>query len=229
MPRSVVTAILIVALVSCAPELDRQEVVLSGEVACGQGVDVWEGVNTAGQATGCIVYVRFPESPCRAKLWKYAGAGGALTNVETQPDAADPSIQVTERVSKLHVTCDEGAAGQKCKYEIVKVICDEKPDDVTDKPNPGATLARVQPACGGDAQEVWTRPGGKQCRVTIRANSSNDCELVLSSPQQNTLVRLPVKTGRLVTVVDPGWVKAKCNGNAADQKCLAIVVSEECR
>ena len=177
------------------------------------------------------MYVRLPDpadSSCRAKLWKYAGAGGALAPVATNPDAADATILVTERISKLRVTCEGETEGQKCKYEIVKVICDKKPGAVVDRPNTD-TLVRVQPECGGDPLTVWTKPEKKRCRVTIRAASSDDCELVLSSPQEDTLVRLPVKTSRLVTVVDPGSVKAKCNGNATGQKCSATVVSTECR
>jgi hypothetical protein len=236
MPRSAVTAILTVAfLSSCAPQLDRQQVVDPVSIDCGQGVDAWEGVDTAGKAAKCTVYVRLPDpegSPCRAKLWKYAGAGGALAPVTTNPDGADPTILVTERISKLHVTC-EGQAGpdRKCKYEIVKVICDEKPAGVVDKPNTD-TLTRVQPACGGDPLTVWTAPEGKTCRVTIRASSSDGCELVLSrpsTPQSVTLVRVPVKARRLVTVVDASSVTGKCDGNATGQKCTTTVVSTECR
>jgi len=228
MLRSAVAVILTVAFLSCAPELVRQQIVDGGEVACGQGVDAWEGVDTAGKAAMCTVYVRLPDSPCQAKLWKYAGVGGALAPVTTKPDAADATILVTEPISKLHVTCDEGTQDQKCKYQIVKVICDKKPAGVADKPNTD-TLVRVQPACGGDSLEVWTKPEKKRCRVTIRASSSEDCELVLSTPQDDTLVRIPVGARRLVTVVDPGSVKARCEGNATDQKCSATVVSTECR
>lgn len=228
MPRSAVTAILTVAFLSCAPELVRQQLVDSGEVDCGKGVDAWEGVDNAGKAAECTVYVRLPASPCPAKLWKYAGEGAALARVTTKQDATDATILVTERISKLHVTCEGEAEGQKCKYEIVKVICDQNPGVVKDKPNTD-TLTRVQPSCGGDPLTVWTRPEKKRCRVTIRASSSDDCELVLSSPQDDTLVRLPVKTRRLVTVVDASWVKAKCEGNATDQKCSTTVVSTECR
>lgn len=233
MPRIAVTAILTIAFLSCAPQLVRQQIVDSGEVDCGKGVDAWEGVDNAGPAAACTVYVRLTDpagSQCRAKLWKYAGSGGALAPVTTNPDGADATIRVTERISKLRVTCDGEAEGQKCKYEIIKVICDPNPGGVKDRPNTD-TLVRVQPACGGGPLTVWTAPDKKPklCRVTIRASSSDDCELVLSSPRKDTLVRLPVKTSRLVTVIDPSWVKAKCDGNAADQKCLAIVVSTECR
>jgi hypothetical protein len=234
MLRHAVVVGLAVACLSCAPELKRQEVVYRGQVDCGQGADVWEGVDSGGEAAACVVYVRLPAaegSACRAKLWKYAGAGGALVPVTTNPDRVDATILVTERVPKLRVTCEGQAAGQKCDYEVVKVICDQNPAGVKDSPNRD-TLTRVQPDCGADAKTVWTAPEPpepKRCRVTMRASSSNDCELVLSSPRDNTLIRLPVKTSRLVTVLDPSWVKARCEGNAADQKCLAIVVSTECR
>jgi hypothetical protein len=231
MPRRVVPVVLIAGFVSCAPKLSRQEVIHRGDVDCGQGVDVWEGVNTTGQAAGCIVSVRLTHasSACVAKLWKYAGPGAAFVPVASQPDAADPTIQVTERISKLRVSCDGEAAGEKCKYEIVKVVCDDNPGGVEDRANMGDAVARVQPPCGGELVDVWSPEPGEQCRVTILGHSSDDCELVLSSAQAQTLVRLPIKARRIVTVVDPGWVKAKCDGSASTQKCLAAVVSTECR
>lgn len=66
MLREALIVALATASLSCAPELDRPQLVAGGEIDCGKDVDVWEGVDRDGRASMCTVYaLRSVENICQ--------------------------------------------------------------------------------------------------------------------------------------------------------------------
>lgn len=227
MLRSALILALATACLSCAPTLKRINVLDHGEVACGTDRDVWEGVDLNENAKACTVYIRLSApASCQAKLQKYLGVGQVPAPAD--PDPADTTVLITKPVSKLNVSCVGNVEGAKCGYDIIKVVCDENPGGVEDKPSSNQAT-RVPLTCGPNEVVLWTGPPGKSCKVTVRGASSDDCELLLrGEPGGRNLATIPLGKIQLVTVVDSPSVIAKCDGNAAGQTCWAAVVSTEC-
>ena len=218
------------SLCSCGPKLEGLVRLDSGELTCGQHKLIWRSEATGSAPVACRVYVRFSGTATCEPVFYKPGSDGGRNVVSTAPVAGKDYQQVSERVSQLGFEC-EGSGDGTCSYEVVKVICHDPENAVTDATS-SETAQGLRPKCGDPQVTAWTKPMGKRCDVSVKLSTPPDCPARLTTRHpggRSLTLDVARNSSALRTVVDVNQIDLKCGETASDSSCLFRVLTTECR
>ena len=213
-------------------KLEGVKTVDGGKVACGKDQLIWESETTDADPAKCLVYVRSKaDEGCTASFEK-PGPQGSWVPVATKAVGGTDYQETAEPVAKLQFNCSGSTSTHNCSYDIVKVVCDANPANVTDA-RTEAMAAPDKVACKS-TKTVWTPDAGAtNCNVTFKVSAAPACPALLTTTHTNDKqlsLRADRNSSKLLTVVKVKEIKLECfSEQSSTDTCSFTKLTTECR